>query len=115
MSPQYLTLMLCAGTLFTERGTIVTVFIIFYALTSFVAGYVRCGITARQLACPVSKWLPSQRVIMQGSAEQTRLGALRVQILHLMACCIRSRPVLIVLWTCSAPARLRAVVWRSVY
>ena len=32
---------LCAGTLFTERGTIVTVFIICYALTSFVAGYVR--------------------------------------------------------------------------
>ena len=31
----------CAGTLFTERGTIVTVFIICYALTSFVAGYVR--------------------------------------------------------------------------
>lgn len=31
-----------AGTLFTERGTIVTVFIICYALTSFVAGYVRC-------------------------------------------------------------------------
>ena len=30
-----------AGTLFTERGTIVTVFIICYALTSFVAGYVR--------------------------------------------------------------------------
>ena len=32
----------CAGTLFTERGTIVTVFIICYALTSFVGGYVRC-------------------------------------------------------------------------
>ncbi len=31
----------CAGTLFTERGTIVTVFIVCYALTSFVAGYVR--------------------------------------------------------------------------
>lgn len=30
-----------AGTLFTERGTIVTVFIVCYALTSFVAGYVR--------------------------------------------------------------------------
>ena len=46
MPPQYITLILCAGTLFTERGTIVTVFIIFYALTSFVAGYVRCSITA---------------------------------------------------------------------
>lgn len=44
--PQSLGLILCAGTLFTERGTIVTVFIIFYALTSFVAGYVRCGFTA---------------------------------------------------------------------
>ena len=31
-----------AGTLFTERGTIVTVFIVSYALTSFLAGYVRC-------------------------------------------------------------------------
>ena len=36
----------CAGTLFTERGTIVTVFIVCYALTSFVAGYVRCGMLA---------------------------------------------------------------------
>ena len=36
----------CAGTLFTERGTIVTVFIVCYALTSFVAGYIRC-------ACPL--------------------------------------------------------------
>lgn len=33
-----------AGTLFTARGTIVTAFIILYALTSFVAGYVRCDI-----------------------------------------------------------------------
>ena len=32
-----------AGTLFTERGTIVTVFIVCYALTSFVAGYIRCA------------------------------------------------------------------------
>jgi len=30
-----------AGTLFTERGTIVTVFIVSYALTSFLAGYIR--------------------------------------------------------------------------
>ena len=40
---------ICAGTLFTERGTIVTVFIICYALTSFVAGYVRY---IRGLRCP---------------------------------------------------------------
>ena len=38
----------CAGTLFTERGTIVTVFIICYALTSFVAGYVRYTIEIRR-------------------------------------------------------------------
>jgi hypothetical protein len=31
-----------AGTLFTERGTILTAFIVCYALTSVVAGYVRC-------------------------------------------------------------------------
>ncbi len=31
-------LLLAAGTLFVERGTIVTVFIICYALTSFVGG-----------------------------------------------------------------------------
>ena len=35
--------LLCTGTLFTERGTIVTVFIVCYALTSFVAGYIRFG------------------------------------------------------------------------
>ena len=37
-----------AGTLFEERGTIVTVFIICYALTSFVGGYVSGGFYARQ-------------------------------------------------------------------
>ncbi|GAB4823325.1 hypothetical protein N2152v2_010371 [Parachlorella kessleri] len=36
-----------AGTLFVERGTIVTVFIICYALTSFVGGYVSGGYYAR--------------------------------------------------------------------
>ncbi|KAI3436249.1 hypothetical protein D9Q98_002302 [Chlorella vulgaris] len=36
-----------AGTLFVERGTIVTVFIICYALTSFVGGYVSGGFYAR--------------------------------------------------------------------
>lgn len=36
-----------AGALFVERGTIVTVFIICYALTSFVGGYVSGGYYAR--------------------------------------------------------------------
>ncbi|KAL4541378.1 hypothetical protein Ndes2437B_g05748 [Nannochloris sp. 'desiccata'] len=36
-----------AGTLFVERGTIVTVFIVCYALTSFVGGYVSGGYYAR--------------------------------------------------------------------
>lgn len=36
-----------AGTLFVERGTIVTVFIVAYALTSFVGGYVSGGFYAR--------------------------------------------------------------------
>ncbi|KAK9810284.1 hypothetical protein WJX72_007991 [[Myrmecia] bisecta] len=36
-----------AGTLFVERGTIVTVFITCYALTSFVGGYVSGGFYAR--------------------------------------------------------------------
>ncbi|KFM22905.1 Transmembrane 9 superfamily member 3 [Auxenochlorella protothecoides] len=36
-----------AGTLFVERGTIVTVFIVCYALTSFVGGYVSGGFYAR--------------------------------------------------------------------
>ena len=36
-----------AGTLFVERGTIVTVFIICYALTSFVGGYSSGGFYAR--------------------------------------------------------------------
>ena len=35
------------GTLFTERGTIVTVFIVCYALTSFVAGYIRCEVSSK--------------------------------------------------------------------
>ena len=48
--------MLCfAGTLFTERGTIVTVFIICYALTSFVGGYVRCLQLATALTTPTEK------------------------------------------------------------
>ena len=42
-----------------------TVFIIFYALTSFVAGYVRCGTTARLLPSD-SKCLPPQRPPMKG-------------------------------------------------
>ncbi|KAK9834844.1 hypothetical protein WJX81_003258 [Elliptochloris bilobata] len=42
-----LILITIAGTLFTERGTIVTVFIVSYALTSFVAGYVSGGFYAR--------------------------------------------------------------------
>ena len=37
-----------AGTLFVERGTIVTVFIICYALTSFVGG---CAAWLRLTAC----------------------------------------------------------------
>ena len=36
-----------AGTLFVERGTIVTVFIVCYALTSFVGGYASGGFYAR--------------------------------------------------------------------
>lgn len=36
-----------AGALFAERGTIVTVFIVCYALTSFVGGYVSGGFYAR--------------------------------------------------------------------
>lgn len=36
-----------AGALFAERGTIVTVFIVAYALTSFVGGYVSGGFYAR--------------------------------------------------------------------
>jgi transmembrane 9 superfamily protein 3 len=39
--------MMCAGTLFEERGTILTVFIVCYALTSFVGGYVSGGYYAR--------------------------------------------------------------------
>lgn len=35
------TVLVDAGTLFTERGTIRTVFFVCYALTSFVGGYVR--------------------------------------------------------------------------
>ncbi|CAL5229553.1 g12903 [Coccomyxa viridis] len=45
-----------AGTLFTERGTIVTVFIICYALTSFVAGYVSGGFYARNGG---KTWIPT--------------------------------------------------------
>lgn len=37
-----------AGTLFVERGTILTVFIVCYALTSFVGGYASGGFYARQ-------------------------------------------------------------------
>lgn len=37
-----------AGSLFAERGTIVTVFIVCYAFTSFVGGYVSGGYYARQ-------------------------------------------------------------------
>ena len=42
LPPQVLSVILItiAGTLFVERGTIVTVFIIVYALTSFVGGRV---------------------------------------------------------------------------
>lgn len=36
-----------AGTLFVERGTILTVFLVCYALTSFVGGYVSGGFYAR--------------------------------------------------------------------
>jgi Endomembrane protein 70 len=36
----FVVLITIAGTLFVERGTIVTVFILCYALTSFVGGYV---------------------------------------------------------------------------
>ncbi len=54
-----------AGTLFTERGTIVTVFIICYALTSFVAGYVRLSTSilchpmqlCHHLACGIQRWV----------------------------------------------------------
>ncbi|KAK9908535.1 hypothetical protein WJX75_009309 [Coccomyxa subellipsoidea] len=45
-----------AGTLFTERGTIVTVFIVCYALTSFVAGYVSGGFYARNAG---KTWIPT--------------------------------------------------------
>ncbi|BDA44667.1 Transmembrane 9 superfamily member 3 [Coccomyxa sp. Obi] len=45
-----------AGTLFTERGTIVTVFIVCYALTSFVAGYVSGGYYARNGG---KTWIPT--------------------------------------------------------
>ena len=41
LSPALLMLWFSVGTLFTERGTIATVFIICYALTSVVGGYVR--------------------------------------------------------------------------
>jgi hypothetical protein len=37
-----------AGALFSERGTIVTVFILCYALTSFLGGYVSGGFYAGQ-------------------------------------------------------------------
>lgn len=40
-------LLTIAGTLFQERGTILTVFLICYALTSFVGGYVSGGYYAR--------------------------------------------------------------------
>ena len=43
----------CAGTLFTERGTIATVFIICYALTSIVGGYVRYRAQSKWFACAI--------------------------------------------------------------
>eukprot|EP01025_Chloroclados_australasicus_P011054 TRINITY_DN14795_c0_g3_i1.p1 TRINITY_DN14795_c0_g3~~TRINITY_DN14795_c0_g3_i1.p1 ORF type:complete len:597 (-),score=48.61 TRINITY_DN14795_c0_g3_i1:439-2229(-) len=44
------------GTLFEERGTIITVFIFCYALTSFFGGYVSGGMFARNDG---KKWIPT--------------------------------------------------------
>ena len=47
-----------AGALFSERGTIVTVFILCYALTSFLGGYVSGSFYAGQegkACCPNPK------------------------------------------------------------